>query len=235
MSILCHAQQSGCTNIGSDIVEEKLAAGRSSHKDSSGELNRSGLIHLAILEVGELVGELSDVVVDFELGAQVRCLVNQKESFVTDLMRVSLALCVQLVDSARSNLEVLLSLLAMIRRARPAASQSYLVGREILLLGLSALLGLRGRSLGGLLLLLGRLPFAGLLALLELGLGDHLAGNIVEVQLADSFGRLIAGGRLLVFRHGEESLVRCQSKMVVCRVQVCREGTTERGSLECKI
>jgi hypothetical protein len=57
--------QSGA--FGADVVEEELAASRATDVDSASELDHLGLIGLAILEVGELVGKLADIVVDVEL------------------------------------------------------------------------------------------------------------------------------------------------------------------------
>lgn len=91
-----------------------------------------------------------------------------------------------------------------------SSTQTYLVGSELLLGSLSALLagGLRGLLVlvGGVLLLLLGLLLTGLLSLLELSLGDHLSSDLVKVQLGNSGsssvnGR-IAGSGLLV-RHGE--------------------------------
>ena len=98
-------------------------------------------------------------------------------------MGICLALGVQVIDDLGSNLEVL-------------------VGREVLLLGLGSLAARRGgRRLVGLLLLLGRLLLTLLLALLQLGLGDHLSGHLVEMELGDGISRLVGRG-LLVIGHG---------------------------------
>lgn len=53
--------------LGTDIVEEKLATGRALDVDSASELDNLGPVGLAVLEVGEFVGELADVVVDVVL------------------------------------------------------------------------------------------------------------------------------------------------------------------------
>jgi hypothetical protein len=72
---------------------------------------------------------------------------------------------------------------------------AHLVGSEFLLGSLSVLvassLGLGIRS--GL-FLLGSLLLTLLLALLEFGLGDHLAGDFVEVKLGDGGGGVGDGG-----------------------------------------
>lgn len=89
----------------------------------------------------------------------------------------------------------------------------YLVRSELLLGGLGVLLGgaaLLGRGLGGSLLLLGRLLLTGLLALLQLRLGDHLARDIVKVHLADSGGSSVDGGLargLWLIGHGAKQWV----------------------------
>jgi hypothetical protein len=54
-------------HLRADIVEEQLAAGRSFDVDSAGQGNLLGCVGLAVLEVGELLGELADVVGNMEL------------------------------------------------------------------------------------------------------------------------------------------------------------------------
>lgn len=123
---------------------------------------------------------------------------------LTNLVGVGLALGMELVDGARADLEVLSKVRQLLSRAVVVEKEmlANLVGSELLLLGLGALLAGLGRTLGSLLLLLGSLLLAGLLALLELRLGDHLARDLVEVQLANSLSGLVAGGGLLVVGHG---------------------------------
>ena len=140
----------------------------------------------------ELVGELANVVGDVVL------------------VRVCLALGVELVDGLGSNFEIL-------KREKGTNSQpistdlstdlsgrnpgqvgvypldigyKYLVRGEIALIFLGALgllLTLSGRGLLGLLL---ALLVALLLALLEFGLGNHLARYLIEMELLDGSSRV---------------------------------------------
>lgn len=93
-----------------------------------------------------------------------------------------------------------------------------LVGSEFLLCSLCILLAsARSRaSLVGL-FLLGSLLLAKLLALLELSLGDHFAGDVVKVQLGNSgsgIGRASIAGSRLVVGHG------CGVRKTTIRLQV---------------
>lgn len=50
-----------------DVVEEELGASRALDVDAASKLNLLGLVALAVLEVGELLLEVADVVSDMEL------------------------------------------------------------------------------------------------------------------------------------------------------------------------
>lgn len=86
---------------------------------------------------------------------------------------------------------------------------AHLVRVQVLLLGfgslLADLLGRLSRSLLG----LGGLLLASLLASLELGLGDLLAGDLVKVKVGDGGGSLtwaLLDGGFLVISHGDSFL-----------------------------
>lgn len=122
-------------------------------------------------------------------------------------MRVGLALFMELINSTRTDLKVLYSQVSH-TISWWDGQQTHLVRSELLLrslgvlgrLGLVTLLGL----LSSLLFLLFGLLLTGLLALLELALGDHFAGDLVKMKLGDSIGSGVGagiGGRVLVIRH----------------------------------
>ena len=75
--------------FGTEVVEEELGTRRSLDEDATGKLDGLRPIRLAILQVLELVGEVADVVGDVVL------------------VRVRLALGVELVDGLGSDLEIL--------------------------------------------------------------------------------------------------------------------------------
>jgi hypothetical protein len=53
--------------LGANIIKVQLAACRSSDVDSASERKHLALVVLAVLEVGEFLGKLADVVCDMEL------------------------------------------------------------------------------------------------------------------------------------------------------------------------
>lgn len=66
-----HIQTIGHPYLGADVVEVQLVARRPTDVDTAGEADLLGLICLAILEVGEGVLELGDVVCNVELYSHV--------------------------------------------------------------------------------------------------------------------------------------------------------------------
>lgn len=102
------SQRGWQADLGADVVEVELAAGRALDVYSSRQLDLLGRVGLAVLEVGELVGELADVVGDVELGRKLEMRLLETLGWAKYLVRVGLALLVQLGDGTRSNLKVLL-------------------------------------------------------------------------------------------------------------------------------
>lgn len=85
------------TNLGANIVEEQLGSSRAADIDTTSELDGLGLIGLAVLEVGELLLEAADIVVDVELESLASRAVCSG-TVTTNLVRVGLALGVKLID-----------------------------------------------------------------------------------------------------------------------------------------
>ena len=56
-----------CTYLVADVIEEELGASRALDVDTTSQLDLLGLVALAVLEVGELLLEVSDIVGDMVL------------------------------------------------------------------------------------------------------------------------------------------------------------------------
>jgi hypothetical protein len=96
------------TCVGANVIKVQLVAGRSAHKDSTSELDYPGLVGLTTLEVGEFGLELANVVGNMELNDSISHRPMSIGGIGTRyLVRVRLALCVELVYGPRSDLEVL--------------------------------------------------------------------------------------------------------------------------------
>ena len=117
-----------------------------------------------------------------------------------EFVRVCLALGMEFFDSLGSNLEILQMPPPSCQYMCPPCDESYafvrirtyLVGGEVALVVLGALgLLLRLRGVGRWLLgLLLTIPLSLLLAALEFSLGNHLARNLIKVEVLDGIGRL---------------------------------------------
>jgi hypothetical protein len=122
--------------------------------------------------------DLNDLVLGMLAGLEVTIILHKLSQVVCDIELVGVWVgalgLAKLVDGPGSDLEVL-------------------VGSKVLLSGLStassSLLGSGGRSTLRSLLLLVLLLLAGLLALLQLGLGNLLTSYLIEVQVGDLLGR----------------------------------------------
>lgn len=102
------------TNLGAYVIEEELAARGAADVDSAGELDGLRLVGLAVLEVGELLGKVPDVVGDLKL----QCGAGLDDEVLavggkgggassSNLVRVGLALGVEVIDSSGADLKVL--------------------------------------------------------------------------------------------------------------------------------
>lgn len=104
--MFCSIFQPSATNLRADIVEEQLGTSRASNVNTAGKLNCPRLVGLAVLEVREIVLELADIVVHVELRLSASFFIFPGKKS-TNLVRVGLALGMELIDRPRSNLEVL--------------------------------------------------------------------------------------------------------------------------------
>lgn len=146
--------------------------------------------------------ELNDLVLGVLARLEMAVLVDEVSQVVLDMELVGVGVgalgLAELVDVPGSDLKVL-------------------VGSKVLLSSLSTtgLLGSRGgRTVGSLLLLL-FLLLAGLLALLQLGLGDSLTSDLIKVQVGDLLSGRGSGishdcvsSRVVLFRNASYRLAR---------------------------
>jgi hypothetical protein len=58
--------------LASKVVEDELATGGTLDIDATSQLDRLALVALTVLEVGEVLGEVADIIIDIELITLVR-------------------------------------------------------------------------------------------------------------------------------------------------------------------